>query len=83
MKDVYPQATITPFRVSQDAPFRYKVEVDGFQPHMWANIGDYDSPEDAIASFTPPLCVEYQLEALRALRDGETFPFSLDGALSL
>ena len=83
MKDVYPQATITPFRATQDVSFRYKVEVDGLQPHMWANIGDYDTPEDAIASFTPPLCIEYQLEALQALRDGKKVTFSLDGALSL
>ena len=54
MNDIYPQATITPFRATQDTSFRYKVEVDGPQPRMWANIGHYDTPENAIASFTPP-----------------------------
>ena len=83
MKDVYPQATITPFRTAQDVSYRYRVEVDGLQPHMWANIGDYDNPEDAVASFTPPLCIEYELEALQALRDGKKIEFSLEGALSL
>jgi hypothetical protein len=83
MKDVYPQATITPFCPTQAVSFRYKVEVDGLQPYLWANIGDYHTPEDAIASFTPPLCIMYQLEALQMLRHGKKFTFSLDGALSL
>jgi hypothetical protein len=77
MNDVYPQATITPFHATQHVSVRYKVEVDGPQPFMWANIGDYDILEDAIAAFTPPLCIERQVEALQALREGRKFTFSL------
>ena len=78
MKDFYAQATITPFRAAPNMSYRYKVEVDGPNPDVWANIGVYDTPEAAIASFTPPLRLDRQLEALQALRDGKAFTFSLE-----
>jgi hypothetical protein len=77
MKEVYAQATITPFRAAQNMPLSYEVEVDGPNPHQCANIGVYNTPEGAIASFTPTPNFECELEALRTLRDGEVFTFSL------
>jgi hypothetical protein len=42
------------------------------------NPGTYNTPQDLVASFEPPLCTEYQVRIIQALRDGtEEVTFSM------
>ena len=76
----FQEITITPIRRTEDEPLRYSLQVDGYPEYLWTTPGIYDSPEGAIASFTPPLRVEYQQSILNVLRDGKTVRFSLKDA---
>ena len=74
------EITITPIRRTEDEPFRYGLRVDGNPPHMWTTPGIYNRPEEVVASFEPPLRVEYQSAILDMLRDGKEVTFSLKDA---
>jgi hypothetical protein len=72
--------TVTPIRNTEDAPFRYRLRVDGNPPHMWTTPGIYNTPDEVVASFQPPLRIEYQLGILQTLQDGKEVTFSLKDA---
>ena len=56
----FQQITIKPIHGTDGAPSRYRLSVDGFPPHLWTEPGIYNTPEEVVASFYPPLRVEYQ-----------------------
>ena len=44
---------------------------------MWTTPGIYNRPEEVVASFSPPLRVEYQAAILDMLRDGKEVTFKV------
>jgi hypothetical protein len=47
---------------------------------MWTTPGIYNTPDEVVASFQPPLRIEYQLGILQTLQDGKEVTFSLKDA---
>jgi hypothetical protein len=76
----FQQITITPIQGTDNAPFRYRLSVDGFPPHLWTEPGIYDTPQQVVASFHPPLRVEYQAGILESLHNNNEVTFSLKDA---
>jgi hypothetical protein len=76
----FQQITIAPIHDTDGAPFRYRLSVDGFPPHLWTEPGIYNTPEEVVASFYPPLRVEYQAGILESLQNDKEVTFSLKDA---
>ena len=76
----FQQITIKPLHDADSAPCRYRLCVDGFPPHLWTEPGIYNTPEEVVASFYPPLRVEYQAGILESLQNDKEVTFSLKDA---
>jgi hypothetical protein len=75
-EDKFVQVTIKAQRGLSDV-VRYRLMTDTDQ-QCWVNPGTYNTPQDLVASFEPPLCTEYQVRIIQALRDGtEEVTFSM------
>lgn len=78
--DSYEQVTIKPMRNAENAPFRYRVMVDGDSAISYTESGDYNTLEGAFASFVPALRPEFQAWIIEQLKDDEPVTFSLKDA---
>ncbi|WP_109486893.1 hypothetical protein [Occallatibacter savannae] len=81
MEEMYQDVTITPIRRLAAEPFMYRLLVYGKKPNLWTTPGIYSTPEKAIASFTRPLCAEYQTHILYTLRDGREVKIRLNNSI--
>ncbi|WP_109485815.1 hypothetical protein [Occallatibacter savannae] len=81
MEEMYQDVTITPIRRLAAEPFMYRLLVYGKKPNLWTTPGIYSTPEKVLASFAPPLCVEYQTQILDTLRDGKEVKIRLNDSI--
>jgi len=79
-ESTFQQITISPIHDTDGVSIRYRLSVDGFPPHMWTEPGIYNTPGEVIASFYPPLRVEYQVGILESLQNDKEVTFSLKDA---
>jgi hypothetical protein len=82
MEEKYQDVTITPIRRLEVEPFLYRILVYGKKPNMWTTPGIYNTPENVVASFTPPLRTEYQTQILDTLRCGKEVKIRLDDCVT-